>query len=150
MIRPPLHLSSSFVSLLFLAYLAGTLSSTLAGRAADRFGRRNVLCGSILISTAGLLMTLPDQLACITVGLVVFTAGFFAAHSVASGWIAARPSGNRAQASALYLMAYYLGSSILGSSIGWVFLRGGWPTTVLVIAAASTVALFCCATVSTR
>jgi len=131
----PINLSPSAASRLFLAYLAGTVSSTAAGYCAGRFGRRRVLIIGILMSTVGLLLTLPNNLGSITTGLIIFTAGFFTAHSTASGWISARAKANRAQASAIYLMSYYLGSSVLGASAGLAFLAGGWPATVITIAA---------------
>jgi YNFM family putative membrane transporter len=138
----PIHLSDSVASLLFLAYLAGTITSTLAGRLADRIGRRAVVCGSIVVSVAGLALTLPDNIVCISVGLVIFTAGFFGAHSTASGWIAARSPAHRAQASALYLMAYYFGSSVLGALIGIAYLHAGWGATVAAIAGLALLALW--------
>ncbi len=131
----PINLSAGAASRLFLAYLAGTVSSTVAGYCAGRFGRRRVLCTAIATSVVGLAFTLSDELPWIAVGLGIFTAGFFAAHSTASGWISASSSGHRAQASALYLMSYYLGSSVLGAAVGLAFLAGGWPATVIAIAA---------------
>ncbi len=130
----PIDLSGSVASRLFLAYLAGTVSSAVAGYCAGRFGRRRVLCVGIALTFVGLALTLPNNLWCITFGLVVFTAGFFAAHSTASGWISARSSRNRAQGSAIYLMAYYLGSSVLGAAVGIAYLAGGWAATVTAIA----------------
>ena len=65
---------------------------------------------------------------------VVFTAGFFAAHSVASGWVSAGATSNRAQASALYLMAYYLGSSAVGAGAGVAYQHGGWLMLAAVVA----------------
>jgi YNFM family putative membrane transporter len=130
---PPIGLSSTLASLLFLAYLAGTVSSPLAGRFADRFGRRRLVWGALALAVAGLALTLPDSLPCITIGLLAFTAGFFAAHSVASSWVAGRASAHRGQAAALYLMGYYLGSSALGSLVGIAYERSGWGTTVAVI-----------------
>ncbi len=137
----PINLSGSAASRLFLAYLAGTISSTVAGYCAGRFGRRRVLTIGIVMSLAGLALTLPNNLWSITGGLVIFTAGFFAAHSTASGWISARATAHRAQASALYLMSYYLGSSVLGATVGIAFLAGGWGATVVAIAALAGVAL---------
>ncbi len=137
----PINLSGSAASRLFLAYLAGTASSTVAGYCAGRFGRRRVLCTGIVMSLAGLALTLPDNLWSISIGLVIFTAGFFAAHSTASGWISARAASNRAQASALYLMSYYLGSSVLGAGVGIAFLAGGWRATVIAIAVLAAAAL---------
>jgi YNFM family putative membrane transporter len=130
----PLHLSTAVTSLMFLAYLAGTVSSPLAGRLSDRFGRRRLALTGIAVSLAGLALTLPDQIVCITAGLLVFTAGFFAAHSVASSWVSSRAAGRRGQAAAMYLLAYYLGSSTFGALIGLAFQHGGWPAAAGAIA----------------
>ena len=130
----PLHLSTTLTSLLFLAYLAGTVSSPLAGRLSDRFGRRRLALAGIGVSLAGLALMLPDQIVCITVGLLVFTAGFFAAHSVASSWVSSRATGRRGQAAAMYLLCYYLGSSAFGALIGLAYQYAGWPATTASIA----------------
>ena len=47
-------------------------------------------------------------------GLLLFTAGFFAAHAVASGWVPVRSRTGKAQASSLYTLFYYGGWSVLG------------------------------------
>ncbi len=47
--------------------------------------------------------------------MLLFTGGFFAAHSVASGWVGLIATDHRAEASALYLFAYYAGSSVAGA-----------------------------------
>ena len=73
-------------------------------------------------------------LVAVLVGLVVFTTGFFGAHSVASGWVAGRAAVNKSHASALYLMAYYTGSSVGGTAIGLAWSAGGWPATVAAVA----------------
>ncbi|MHA3702926.1 MFS transporter [Jatrophihabitans sp. YIM 134969] len=143
--QAPFDLPPSVGGLVFLAYLAGTVTSTLAGRLADRHGRRTVLLGSLAVMAVGLVLTVPDVLGCVVGGLVVFTGGFFGAHSTASGWVARRATSRRAQASALYLMAYYLGSSLGGSLLGLAWSAGGWPLVtgcvgVLVVAAALTAA----------
>ncbi len=129
----PFDLPASVGGLVFLAYLAGTVTSTLAGRLADRYGRRPVLLASILIALAGLACTLPNQLALVVIGLCIFTGGFFGAHSTASGWVSRQASHSRAQASALYLMAYYLGSSLGGTLIGFAWSGGGWLLTAAVV-----------------
>lgn len=129
----PFRLSPGVIGLVFLAYLAGTLTSTMAGRLADRWGRRLTLSSSIAVMTLGLLLTLPDRLGLVVAGLLIFTGGFFGAHAVASGWVSQRARTARAQASALYLLAYYAGSSVLGSVTGIAFSQGGWPATVVVV-----------------
>ena len=52
-------------------------------------------------------------------------AGFFAGHTVASGWVSARAT-HPAQAAAAYQLCYYLGSSVGGSVGGLVFAEDGW------------------------
>jgi YNFM family putative membrane transporter len=131
----PITLSPGLASLVFLAYLAGTVSSPVAGRLADHYGRRSVLSASIILALTGLALTIPNSLLCVASGLIIFTTGFFGAHSVASGWVSAGATHNRAQASALYLMAYYLGSSAVGAGAGLAYQQWGWLALVAVIAA---------------
>ncbi|KPN16553.1 MFS transporter [Arthrobacter sp. Edens01] len=125
----PFNLPQSLASSLFLAYLAGTWSSRIAGRAAGRVpgGRRTVLLAGTGVMAAGLALTLLQSLPAVIIGLVVFTGGFFGAHAVASGWVPVMAAGGRAQASSLYNLAYYAGSSLLGWLAGFFFQGAGWP-----------------------
>ncbi|MCC9197318.1 MFS transporter [Arthrobacter sp. zg-Y820] len=126
----PFSLPQGVASFLFLAYLAGTWSSraagTLAGRLAGHGGRKTVLLGSIAVMAGGLALTLAAWLPAVIAGLVVFTAGFFAAHSIASGWTPFLATSGRAQASSLYNLFYYAGSSVLGWAGGLFFQAWGW------------------------
>jgi YNFM family putative membrane transporter len=138
---PPFRLSATVIGFLFVAYLAGTYSSAFAGRAADRFGRYRVLCCALPVTAAGALLTLPDSLALVVVGLLVLTGGFFAAHAVASSWVGARARVAPAQASALYTCAFYIGSSVAGSLGGVFYGFGGWPLTVAFVLGLLAIAL---------
>lgn len=62
--------------------------------------------------------------------LGVFTFGFFTAHAVASAGVGARGGAEKAAASAHYLLAYYTGSSAVGTLGGVVYAREGWPGVV--------------------
>jgi predicted MFS family arabinose efflux permease len=126
----PFELPQSLAALVFLMYLAGTVSSPAAGSLADRAGRRPVLLGACLITGGGLLLTLPDSLPTVALGLMVMTTGFFAAHAVASAWVGRRASAGKAHASGLYLFFYYLGSSVGGSAGGLAYEHGHWTATV--------------------
>jgi YNFM family putative membrane transporter len=137
----PFGLSASVIGALFTVYLAGTYSSTMAGRLADRAGRYGVLAAGVVVAMGGVALTLPASVFWIVAGLVVLTAGFFAAHSVASGWVGGRARVAPAQASALYLCLYYIGSSVAGSAGGVFWTRGGWPAVAAFAIAALAVAL---------
>lgn len=137
---PPYLFPASAVALLFLAYLAGTVSSRMVAGLAARWGRRTVLLSSTAVMAAGLALTLASPVALILAGLVLFTAGFFGAHSIASGWTGALASTGRAQASSLYNLSYYAGSSVIGWSAGLVFQRFGWGAMAGALAVLATVA----------
>ena len=124
----PFNLPQSLASSLFLAYLAGTWSARVAGRASGRLGggRRTVLLACTGVMAGGLALTLLQFLPAVIAGLVIFTAGFFGAHAVASGWVPVLAMGGRAQASSLYNLAYYTGSSLVGWAAGLFFQGAGW------------------------
>ena len=125
----PYALSTAAAGLVFLVYAPGSVAATLAGRAADRVGRRVVVPVGVAVMAVGVLLTAVRPLAGIIAGLTVMTIGFFIAHGVASGWVAARAQiGGRATAPAAstYLFAYYAGSSVGGSLAGQAWSDHGW------------------------
>ncbi|MBV4368500.1 MFS transporter [Erwiniaceae bacterium CMYE1] len=122
----PFSLSQTVVGLLSVVYLTGTYSSPKAGVMTARYGRGVVLMASLLLMLTGLIATQFTTLWLVLPGLMLFAAGFFAAHSVASSWVGHRARRARGQASSLYLFFYYLGSSVAGT-LGGVFWHGyGW------------------------
>ena len=125
--EPPFSLPPVVITMLFLAYLAGTVSSPRAGALPVRHGRLSVLLACAVVMTGGVALMFVPATAAAVVGLVTFTAGFFGAHAVASGWtpVAADPRA-RAQASSLYYLGYYAGSSVFGWALGLVFGSAGW------------------------
>ncbi|MDR6692286.1 putative MFS family arabinose efflux permease [Microbacterium sp. 1154] len=138
----PFSLAPAVVTLLFLAYLAGTVSSPRAGALAVRYGRLPVLLVSTGVMAIGAAAMLIPSVVAVVVGLIAFTAGFFAAHAVASGWtpVAAHPEA-RAQASSLYYLGYYAGSSVFGWLLGLVFASTGWASFLAVVLGMCAVAL---------
>ncbi len=141
LLGPEFGLPLTVVGLVFLAYLAGTVSSAAAGRLVDRVGRTRVLLVAVPVMLVGLVLTLPGVLALVVLGVVVFTAGFFAAHATASGWapVLGAPYGTRA--SALYVCAYYAGSSVFGTLVGLAWSGAGWNGVVLSVALLSVLGL---------
>lgn len=129
----PFALPATLISFIFLAYLSGTVTSRWAGGLTAHFGRRTVLLAGLVLMAAGLALTLTQVLALILAGLVIFTGGFFAAHSIGSGWTGSIATTGRAQAASLYNLAYYLGSSLIGWSGGLLFQTLGWTALALAI-----------------
>ncbi|MEU6479480.1 MFS transporter [Streptomyces sp. NPDC047017] len=126
----PFSLPQGIIGSIFLVYLVGTVSASTAGRLVGRLGRRGALYLAGGTTAAGLLLSLPDSVAPVLLGLVLITAGFFAGHAVASSAVSRTAAHGRAQASALYQSAYYIGSSV-GSTVGALaFHARGWSGTV--------------------
>jgi YNFM family putative membrane transporter len=140
----PYGLGPGLAGLVFTVYLVGSAASAYAGRLAGRFGRRAVVPIGCLVTIAGVAITLASPLPLVIIGLAVMTAGFFAVHGVASGWVAVRAhtgGGGTGQAASLYLFAYYLGSSVFGGLAGMAWTRAGWPGVVVEAAALLVVTL---------
>ncbi|WHQ73792.1 MFS transporter [Pantoea sp. Lij88] len=129
----PWHLSQAVVGLLSVVYLTGSWSSPKAGALTSRLGRGPVMLGATAIMLLGLLATAFNSLWLILPGMMLFTAGFFAAHAVASGWIGPRARRARGQASSLYLFSYYVGSSVAGTLGGLFWHNFGWSGITLFI-----------------
>lgn len=123
----PYGLSQGQISAIFVVFLFGVVASTVAGALADRLGRGPVLTAGVLIMAGGTALTLCASLVAILAGVVGVTVGFFIAHAVASGWVGRMAAGAKGHAAALYLLAYYLGSSLMGSAGGLFWAAGGWP-----------------------
>ena len=125
LLAAPYDLSQAAVGLLSLVYLSGIYSSAKIGSLADRLGRRRVLWATIVLMLGGMALTLFTPLWLVIPGMLVFTFGFFGAHSVASSWIGRRALKAKGQASSLYLFSYYAGSSIAGTAGGFFWHLAG-------------------------
>jgi YNFM family putative membrane transporter len=126
LLAPPYLLSQTEIGAIFVVYLTGVVASPWSGRMADTFGRARVLTGSLLMMALGLALTMLHPIAAIATGIACVTFGFFAGHSVASGWVGRLAKEAKGQAAALYLLAYYIGSSVVGSYGGHVWAGYGW------------------------
>ncbi|MBF8635431.1 MULTISPECIES: MFS transporter [Pseudomonas] len=149
LLAEPYHMNQALVGLLSVVYLSGIYSSAQVGALADRLGRRKVFWASIVVMGGGLLMTLTQPLSLIILGMLVFTFGFFGAHSVASSWIGRRALTAKGQASSLYLFCYYAGSSVAGTAGGVFWHHWGWNGIGLFIGCLLAVALMVALRLST-
>ncbi|MEF3081624.1 MFS transporter [Luteimonas sp. SMYT11W] len=123
----PFALGQAEIGWIFSAYVFGIVSSTVAGGLSDRFGRGPVVVAGVVVAAAGVLLTLAPTLWMIVPGLVLLTIGFFIAHAAASAWVGRLGRTHRSHAASLYLLSYYMGSSLIGATSGWLWAHGGWP-----------------------
>jgi len=143
--KPPFDLSPDLVSLLFLAYLAGTFSSRLVWTAATRYSPHRVFIVSVAAMIVGVLLTMTASLVLIIVGLLVMTGACLASISLINGSIGRLSSGYTSQAASIFNLFYYGGAGLIGWLGGYVFAAAGWTgaavSTVLLVALAGVLAL---------
>ncbi|MDO9396943.1 MAG: MFS transporter [Herbiconiux sp.] len=129
----PFGVPETLVSLIFVAYLAGTAASRVSGGLTTRFGMTRVVLGGIGLMVLGLVLMLADVLAVVVLGLVVFTVGCFTAHPVASALSGRWALVGRGQSTALYQLSWLGGTAFFGWAVGLVYDRFGWMATVVTV-----------------
>lgn len=141
LLTEPYHFSQAIVGLLSVVYFTGTYISPKAVMLTSRFGRSSVLWVSITIMIFGILISALSPIIVVFIGLMLFSTGFFIAHSIASSWVGIRASRAKGQASSLYLFCYYAGATVTGTlgSMFWPHL--GWYGIVTFISAMLLLAL---------
>lgn len=120
-------LSQTLVGFIFIFQLMGSIGSMTVGKLSDRFSRAQMLCASLVIALIGISLTAVHFLPVVLMGLFILSCGFFAWHNLVSGWVSssAIPSA-KAYASSLYLLFYYIGSSVIGTIGGNFYDTNGW------------------------
>lgn len=139
--QPPFDLSPTQISLIFLCYSLGIMSSSLAGNFSQRLGSKTAVLISLTLMLFGLITTLSNHLLWIVVGIALMTFGFFVAHALASSYVGLEAKSTKAHATSLYLLFYYLGSSVTGSAGGWFWQHGGWSAVIALCGTATLVAI---------
>ncbi|MED3904956.1 MFS transporter [Geobacillus thermodenitrificans] len=124
--EPPYSFRQSVLGFLFIVYIFGSFSSVYMGRKADEYGHARTLRLSVAVTALGAFVTLAPSALVKIAGLALFTFGFFGCHSIASAWIGERTHIHKTQASSLYLLFYYLGSSLAGTAGGYVWVHFHW------------------------
>lgn len=141
LMAPPYNLSQTAVGGLFTLYLIGTFSSTFMGGMCDKYGNAKILSFSLFLMLGGAFITLLPLLTVKIIGLAIFTFGFFASHSSACSWVGKVCPGDKARAASLYLLFYYIGASIIGTSGGIFLSQYGWPGVIFIVGVILGVAL---------
>lgn len=127
LIAPPYLLDQAQIALIFTCYLLGAGASTASGALVYRLGYALTLAISVGITALGTAITLASSLAVMIAGIALVTVGFFGMHTTASAWIGRVAKDARGPAAGLYLLTYYLGSSLMGSFGGFFWSHLGWP-----------------------
>ncbi|WKA58045.1 MFS transporter [Planococcus shenhongbingii] len=129
--NPPFSMSLQSISYLFFVYGIGVIGSPLAGRAAEKFGLREIRRAGVVILSFGILLTLSPFLWVVVAGLCITCLGFFTAHSLTAASVGQQAAHHKGSASSLYLVSYYIGVAAGSSLLSPLWLVSGWTGLVL-------------------
>jgi MFS transporter, YNFM family, putative membrane transport protein len=139
---PPFLLSTAQLSLLFVVYLVGLVATPLAGALLPRVGLRTGITGSILLSLAGVLLTLVHSLPVVITGLALCCTGVFISQSCATSFLReAASESSRASAVGMYVACYYFGGTVAGVAPSLVWKLGGWTACAAMVAVIDVVSI---------
>lgn len=139
---PPFSLSTAKLSLLFVVYLVGLVATPLAGALLPRVGLRAGITGSILLSLAGVQLTLVHSLPVVVAGLALCCTGVFISQSCATSFLReAAPESSRASAVGMYVACYYFGGTVAGVAPSLVWKLGGWTACAVMVSVIDVVSI---------
>ena len=122
---PPFSFSVAASSLVFLLWLTG-LAGPLTGRLAERTGWRRLALGTVTLSAAGLLLTIPDVLPLLVAGLACVAAAMFAGVTAVQLGVGDVARADRGAANALYFSIYYAAGALGAYVPGLAWQAWGW------------------------
>ncbi|NNN47878.1 MFS transporter [Vibrio sp. 2-2(8)] len=130
LVAEPYSLPIGLASLIFLCYLAGTLSSKLTANWTKRYNAISGMMLGALLSLSGMWLALVESIPFMLIGLMLISFGAFFTHTLAYSWVSQKASSAKATATALYLVHYYVGGSLGGFFLLYCWQNGGWPVVV--------------------
>ncbi|CAD6555194.1 Inner membrane transport protein YnfM [Paraburkholderia hiiakae] len=138
--RAPFDFSTAGIGAIYAVFLVAVVVTPISGRMARHRGPRDLALAAVGLAIAGSLLTLPDSVGAILVGLALGSTAVFVEQACANAFISHAAAGARTTAIGIYLSCYYFGGS-LGSVLpipAWH--RWGWAGCVAFVVAAQALA----------
>jgi predicted MFS family arabinose efflux permease len=131
----PYNLSPTWLGVIFVVYLSGSVLTPWTGVAVTRFGRRNFMIGIVALWLAGNLLTLASPLWIVILGLTICAMAGLLGQSVSTGYVTITAKVGRSSAVGLYVTCFYLGGSFGAALGGIAWNLAGWPACVALVSA---------------
>jgi YNFM family putative membrane transporter len=131
LVAEPFSIGMTSLGCVYFVFVPAILTTLLAGRAVHILGSRRALWSGIVTAGIGLPLLLSPKLAVVLVGLAFVGSGTFFAQAVATGYISKAARIDRAAASGMYLACYFIGGLVGSAVLGQLFVRYGWPSSVV-------------------
>ncbi|GLS89513.1 MFS transporter [Psychromonas marina] len=136
----PYQLPSSLRSLIFVTFLGGTTSASLAGKFSKKHGQVAGIAMGIFIMIAANMLLSHSNLSVMIIGMIMISFGFFFCHAQASTLVSRSVKKGKGSAQALYSLFYYSGASLGVFFIAPFYEQWGWQGVI----ASTTTALIIC------
>jgi MFS family permease len=127
---PPFALGTAALGSLFFVYLVSATVTPVSGHIIDRYGQRLTLAVAMVISAAGMLMTLGQRLSVIVAGLALVSTSIFVSQACTNSYIGVAAKHSKALAVGLYVTFYYAGGTVGSWVSGYFWGVGGWRACV--------------------
>lgn len=136
----PYQLPSALRSLVFVTFLGGTTSASLAGKFSKKYGQLAGVATGVFIMLGANLLLSHHNLSMMLVGMIMMAFGFFFCHAQASTLVSRTAKKGKGSAQALYSLFYYTGASLGVFFIAPFYERWGWQG----VLASTSIALVIC------
>lgn len=126
LVKPPFNFSPYYIHYIYLMYIFGVFGSLATAWLTRRYNHFAVLKTMLIVAAAGILLLYFTDFRIVTVGLAAFTFNFFVVHVLCNRIVSEYNVAKRSVTISIYLLVYYLGSSILGYATGIILDTWGW------------------------
>jgi predicted MFS family arabinose efflux permease len=140
LVRPPIGLSQMSLGFVYFVFLPSIATTLMAGLAVRLIGARASLWLGLGVAALGLPLLVLANMGAVLAGLALIGIGTFFAQATATGFVSRTATGDRGQASGIYLASYFFGGLVGSFVLGQIFDRFGWAACVAGIGAALAVA----------
>lgn len=124
--KAPFNFPEHYIHYIYLMYIFGIFGSIATAGLTRYFTHFKVLKAMFLVSAAGILLLYITDFRVVTLGLAVFTFNFFVVHVLCNRIVSDYNLSKRSVTISIYLLTYYLGSSLLGWGTGVILDTWGW------------------------
>ncbi|TEW52449.1 MFS transporter [Psychromonas algicola] len=136
----PYQLPSGIRSLIFITFLGGTTSASLAGKFSKKHGQLAGVATGVFIMLAANILLSNQHLSMMIIGMIMMAFGFFFCHAQASTLVGRTVKKGRGSAQALYSLFYYTGASLGVFFVAPFYENWGWQGVI----ASTSIALIVC------